>query len=181
MKSAAAVTAILILLLPVPGFPAAPTPSPGAPAAPESLEAIEKDLSAILTEMDAIRTELDRIGELSAMPKATGVRIEILGAGGVPAPAAFRFLVAGKTEDEREFGKAERDAFAGGSSPLIVHLPLLPGSYKARIELSHPYWKAAAAADFPVAVTPGTVASLRFRLSAPGGKGSPVLAPAGGK
>ncbi len=179
MKSAAAVTAVLILLLPVPGAPAAP--APGAPAAPESLEAIEKDLSALLTEMDAIRTELDRIGELSAMPKATGVRIEIHGAGGAAAPAAFRFLVAGRTEDEREFGKAEREAFAGGSSPLVVQLPLLPGSYKARIELSHPYWKAAAAADFSVAVTPGTIASVRFRLSSPGAKGSPALAPASGK
>jgi len=171
MRRVAAVAAVLILLV----------PAPGAPAAPESLEAIEKDLSAILSEMDAIRMELDRIGELSAVPKATGVRIEIHGAGGVPAPAAVRFLVGGKPEDEREFGKAEREAFAGGSSPLVVQLPLLPGSYRARIELSHPYWKAGPAADFPVAVTTGTIALVRLRLAAPAGKGSPALTPVGGK
>lgn len=171
MRRVAAVAAVLILLV----------PAPGAPAAPESLEAIEKDLAAILSEMDAIRTELDRIGELSAVPKATGVRIEIHGAAGVPAPAAVRFLVGGKPEDEREFGKAEREAFAGGSSPLVVQLPLLPGSYRARIELSHPYWKAGPAADFPVAVTTGTIALVRLRLSAPTGKGSPALTPVGGK
>ncbi len=172
MRKIAAVAGVLILLL---------VPVPGAPAAPETLEAIEKDLSAIFSEMDAIRTELDRIGELSALPKATGVRIEIHGTGGVAAPAAVRFLVGGRIEDEREFGKAEREAFAGGSSPLVLQLPLLPGSYRARIELSHPYWKAAPVADFPVAVTSGTVALFRFRLSAPAGKGSPALAPAGGK
>lgn len=171
MRKVAAVAAVLILLV----------PAPGTPAAPESLEAIEKDLSAILSEMDAIRTELDRIGELSAVPKATGVRIEIHGAAGVPAPAAVRFLVGGKPEDEREFGKAEREAFAGGSFPLVVQLPLLPGSYRARIELSHPYWKAGPAADFPVAVTTGTIALVRLRLSAPTGKGSPSLTPVGGK
>ncbi len=171
MKKVAAVAAVLILFV----------PAPGAPAAPESLEAIEKDLSAILSEMDAIRTELDRIGELSALPKSTGVRIEIHGTGGVAAPAAARFVVDGKTEDEREFGKPEREAFAGGSSPLVVQLPLLPGSYRARIELSHPYWKSGPAADFPVSVSTGTTALVRFRLSAPAGKGPPVLAPAGGK
>ena len=177
MKRIAAIAAVLILLAPAPGVRAAS----GAPAAPESLEAIEKDLSAILSEMDAVRLELDRIGELAAMPKATGVRIEIHGSPGVPPPAAVRFLVAGKPEDEREFGKAERDAFAGASSPLVVQLPLLPGSYKARVELSHPYWKVPPAADFPVTVAPGTIVLVRFRLSAPAGKGSPALAPAGGK
>ncbi len=147
----------------------------GAPAAPESIEAIEKDLAAILSEMDTVRTELDRIAEFSSLPKATGVRIEIHGTGGAASPAAIRLLVGGKTEDEREFGKAERDAFAAGSSPLVVQLPLLPGSHQARIELSHPYWKAPLAADFPVGVKTGATALVRFRLSAPAGKGSPAL------
>ncbi len=153
-----------------------------ARAAPESLEAIEKDLSAIRSEMDVMRTELDRIGELSSVPKATGVRVEIDGARGAPAPAAARFIVGGRTEHEREFGKAERDAFAAGSSPLVVELQLLPGSHQARLELSHPYWKVPPAADFPVAVKAGATAVLRFRLSAPAkGKGSPALVPGGGK
>ncbi len=171
MKRMAAAAAVLISL-----FPAS-----GAMGAPESLEAIEKDLSAILSEMDAIRAELDRIGELSSVPKATGVRIEIQGAAGVPAPTAVRFLVGGKVESEREFAKAERDAFAGGSSPLVVELPLLPGSHKSRVELSHPQWKVAPAAEFAVAVKAGTTALFRFRLSAPAGRKPPALSPAAGK
>ncbi len=171
MKRIAAVAAVLVCL-----FPAS-----GAAAAPESLEAIEKDLSAILSEMDTIRAELDRIGELSSVPKATGVRIEIQGAAGGPAPTVARFLVDGKAESEREFGKAERDAFAGGSSPLVVDLPLLPGSYKARLELSHPQWKVPPAAEFALAVKAGATAVFRFRLSAPAGRKPPALAPAAGK
>lgn len=152
----------------------------GALAAPESPGEIEKELSAILAEMDAIRAELDGIAELSSMPKVTGVRIEIHGAGAATPPAAIRLLVGGKTEDEREFAKAERDAFSGGASPLVVQLPLLPGAHKARIELSHPYWKAPVSADFPVDVKTGTTALFRFRLSSPAGKSSPVLTPMGG-
>ena len=171
MKRSAAVAALLFCLM----------WASGVPAAQESLEAIEKDLSAILSEMEAIRAELDRIAEISSLPKATGVRIEIHGVGGAAAPAAVRVLVGGKTEYEREFGKAERDAFAGGTSPLVVELPLLPGSQQARIELSHPYWNAPLPADFPVDVKTGTTALFRFRLSAPAGKGAPALKPMGGK
>lgn len=171
MKGSAAAAALLFSL----------AVASGAPAAPESLEAIEKDLSAILSEMDGIRVELDRIAEFAPVPKATGARIEIHGAGGAASPAAVRFLVGGKTEDEREFAKAERDAFAGGASPLVVEIPLLPGSYQARIELSHPYWKAPLAAEFPVDVKTGVRALFRFRLSGPAGKGSPALAPMEGK
>jgi len=174
MKRSAAAAAILLCLFPAAGSPAPPT-------APEPLEAIEKDLAAILSEMDTVRAELDRIAELSSLPKATGVRIEIHGTGGAAAPAAVRLLVGGKTEDEREFGKAERDAFAGGGSPLVVQLPLLPGSYKARIELSHQYWKAPLSADFPVGVKTGETALVRFRLSPTAGNGPPALAPMGGK
>ncbi len=153
-----------------------------ARAAPESLEAIEKDLAALLSEMDAMRAELDRIGELSNVPRPTGVRIEIDGARGAAAPSAVRFIVAGRLEEEREFGKPERDAFAAGSSPLAVQLPLLPGSYRARIELSHPYWKVAPAAEFSVAVKAGATPVFRFRLTPPAkGKGPPALVPAGGK
>lgn len=151
--------------------------APGARAAPESLDDIEKDLSAILSEMDAIRTELDRISGISSVPKATGVSIEIRGAAGVPAPVGMRLLVGGKLEDEREFGKAERDAFAAGSSPLVVEIPLLPGSYQARIELSHPYWKSRLSADSRFGLTAGATALLRFRLSAPAEGGFPGLTP----
>jgi hypothetical protein len=149
----------------------------GARAAPESLDAIEKDLSAILSEMDAVRAELDRIAEHSSVPRATGVRVEIHGTAGAAAPAGVHLLVGGRVEDEREFGKAERDAFAAGSSPLVVEIPLLPGSYQARIELSHPYWKNRPSADFPLAVTTGATAVFRFRFSAPGAGGSPTLSP----
>lgn len=171
MKTRAAAAALMLSLV----------LSPGARAAPESLEAIEKDLSAILSEMDAARAELDRIADLSAVPKATGVRVEIHGGPGAAPPASARVLLAGKVEDEREFGKAERDAFAGGSAPLVVEFPLLPGSYAARIELSHPYWKDRVAADFPVGLKPGETSLLRLRLSAPGAGKSPALAPMTGK
>lgn len=171
MKRSAAAVALLLWLV----------PASGAPAGPESLEPIEKDLAAILSEMDAIRAELDRIAEFSSVPKATGARIEIHGTGGAASPAAVRVLIGGKTEVEREFGKSERDAFAAGSSPLVVQLPLMPGSYQARIELSHPYWKAPLAADFPVGVKTGVTALSRFRLSAPAGSGSPTLAPMGSR
>ena len=171
MRSAAA--ALLLCLVHATGALAAPA----NPADPKSLGEIEKELSAILAEMDAIRAELDGIAELSSMPKATGVRIEIHGAGAATPPAAVRLLVGGKTEDEREFAKAERDAFSGGASPLVVQLSLLPGAHKARIELSHPYWKAPASADFPVDVKTGTTALFRFRLSSPAGKSAPALTP----
>ena len=124
--------------------------------------------------------ELDRVAELSSLPKATGVRIEIRGAGGVASPASVRVLVGGKTEDEREFAKAERDAFAGNAAPLVVQVPLLPGSHKARVELSHPFWKSPVAADFTAGVAAGTTAVVRFRLAAPAGNGAPALAPMAG-
>lgn len=151
--------------------------APGAWAAPESLEAIEKDLSAILSEMEAIRTELDRIGEISTVPRATGVRVEIRGAAGAPAPAGARLFVAGRIEDEREFAKSERDAFAAGSSALVVEIPLPPGTYQARIELSHPFWKARPSADFQVGVAAGETALFGLQLSAPAAGGSPALTP----
>ncbi|MGE5189739.1 MAG: hypothetical protein ACM3NF_06750 [Gemmatimonadota bacterium] len=171
MRQAAAAALLLSVLL----------PAPARPADPGSLDAIEKDLAAILSEMDAIRSELDRISEISAAPKATGVRLEIHGSGGAPAPAGFRLLVGGRLEEEREFGKAERNAFAGGSAPIVVEVPLLPGSYQARIELSHPYWKGRPAADFTVGVKTGATALLRFRLSAATGGGPPALTPIRGE
>ena len=149
----------------------------GTRAAPESLDAIEKDVSAILSEMDAIRAELDRIAEHSTVPRATGVRIEILGTAGAAAPAGARLLVGGKIEDEREFGTIERNAFGAGTSPIVVEVPILPGSYQARIELSHPYWKSRPSADFPLGVTAGATAVFRFRFSQPAPGGSPALSP----
>lgn len=150
------------------------------PAAGETAERIEKELTSVLKEMDAIRSELDRIDDMTRLPKATGVRIEIQGSGAVPAPAVLRLSLQGRTEEERTFGRAERDAFAAGSSPLVLQLPLLAGSYAARIELFNPSWKTVPAADFPLSVAKGETATLRFTLGPSAGRADPVLTPAAG-
>lgn len=149
----------------------------GAHPAEESLEAIEKDIQSVLSEMETLRSELDRLGEVAALPRATGMRIEILRDEGAPAPAAARLLLDGKPEDEREWSKSERDAFSSGKAPLVVHLPVLPGLHKARFELSHPAWKAPAAAEFPAEVRRGETFSAKWRLLAPSGKSGPSLVP----
>lgn len=167
MKRIAALFALLCALAPAPC------------AAAESAEEIEKELTSILREMDALRSELDRIDDMTRVPKATGVRIEIRGNGGVPAPAAARLVLQGRTEAERALGKAEREAFAAGSAPVVLQLPLLPGSYEARLELLHPSWKTTPAADFPLPLTKGETAALRFTLAPAPGGADPVLAPSG--
>lgn len=168
MKRTAALVATLAVL-------ALPAGAPGAGS--ENVEAIEKDLASVLAEIEAIRSELDRIGEIAALPKATFLRIEVHGVPGVPAPAAGRLVLQGKTEDEREWTRAEREAFAAGS-PLVIQIPFFPGPCRGRIEVAHPSWKNPAAADFQARVAKGETASLRFRLSAQPGKGEPALAPA---
>lgn len=166
MKRAASAVLLLCLLLPA-----------GIRAEGESLEAIEKDLSSIVKEMDAMSSELDRIQDLAAVPKATSIRVEIRGGAGLPAPAAGRLLVLGKVEEEKEWSRAERDVFPGGS-PLVFQVPFLPGSHNARFEVAHPSWKARPSADFQAVLRKGDTFLLKLRLSLPPGKAEPVLVPA---
>ena len=167
MKRTAALAAMLVLLV-------LPARAPGAGA--DNVEAIEKDLAAVLAEIEAVRSELDRIGEIAALPKATFLRIEVHGVRGVSAPAACRLVLQGKTEDEREWTRAEREAFAGGS-PLVIQIPYFPGLHRGRIEVAHPSWKNPVASEFQANVAKGETSSLRFMLSAQPGKGDPALAP----
>lgn len=153
-------------LAPVRGLAAAPAPSQ---------DNVEKELTAILGEMDALRAELDRIEELARTPKATGVRIEIVGEGNVTPPASVRIVVGGRVEGEREWGKAERNAFPEGGVPLTATVPLLPGSYAARVELYGPAWKSALAVDVPLEVRTGQTAGLRLKLAAVPGSPVPAL------
>lgn len=168
----AIVLALLLSILVV------PLPARGAD---ETLGGIERDLVALLRELDSVKVELDRLGEIAAMPKSTGIRIEIARGGDVPAPAAGRVEVDGNTEDDREWTRTERDGFADGSRSLVVTVPVSPGSYAARIELTHPAWQGKATADFRVAVRPGETASRRFRMLPAPGKPAPALAPDAGR
>jgi hypothetical protein len=163
MKQAMFAALLLCLLLPA-----------GIRAQGESLEVIEKDLSSIVKEMDLISSELDRIQDLAAAPRATEIRVEIRGGAGLPAPAAGRLLVHGKVEEEKEWSRAERDAFPGGS-PLVFQVPFLPGTYNARFEAVHPSWKARPSADFQAVLRKGDTFLLKLRLSIPPGKTEPVL------
>jgi hypothetical protein len=147
----------------------------GRPHAAESLEGVEKDLTAIIREMDSIQSELDRIEDVAKAPVATSIRLEIHGDGRVTPPARVRLLVGGKVEEEREWGKAERDIFSGGSVPLVLNVPFLPGSYPARVELSNPAWKRAAGVDVPMVIEKGKTLPVRLKLSARPGKDDPSL------
>lgn len=149
-------------------------------AAGATAEEIERELSGVLREMEAIRSELDRIEEMARAPKPTAIRMEIAKGGNAPAPAVVRLLLDGRIEEERETGRAEREAFSSGSSPLVVALPLLPGNYAARVELSHPSWKDAASADFTLELAKGETATVRFDLLLPTGERAPVLLRAAG-
>lgn len=148
---------------------------PGPAPAAESAEDIEKELDAILAEIDGMRQELDRIEETARVPRATGLRVEIRGRGGVQAPVAVRLLLQGRVEEERALGRAERDAFAAGSAPLVVQFPVLPGRYAGRLELLHPSWRAVPAAEFPVALDKGQTAARTFTLSPAPDRPEPVL------
>jgi hypothetical protein len=140
------------------------------------MEAVEKDLVNILKEMESIQSELDRLEEIAAFPKATGIRIEIHRGGLDPAPVRMRILVQGKVEDERDFTKAERDAFSGNIPlPLVFQMPYLPGSHQCRFEVLHPSWTVAPFAEFQATIRKGETSLVRFRLSSPKGKGNPVL------
>lgn len=169
MKTIAAIL-LLLFSLPVQGL-----------AAGESADDIEKELTAILTEMDAIRSELDRIEDLGKAPAVTAVQLSIEGAGDVAAPTAARIVVGARVEGEREWGKAERDVFSGGSVPLIATIPFLPGSYNARIELSGTSWKSSPAVDVPLEIRKGETLQIRLKLVARPGSGVPALQRVDGK
>ncbi|MBI5576595.1 MAG: hypothetical protein HY896_09575 [Deltaproteobacteria bacterium] len=160
-------TAVLLLLLLHPAI---------LLAEGDSLEAIEKDLSSIIKEMDAMSSELDRIQDLAAAPKATAIRVEIVGGAGFPAPFSGRLSIGGKTENERDWTKSERDAFSGGA-PLGFQAPLLPGTYSARFEIVHPSWTVAPSADFQAILKKGETFVLKLNVSPIPGKSEPVLAP----
>lgn len=170
MRPTAVALLLCVVVLPLP-----------APGAEEALGGIERDLDALVRELDSVRVELDRLGEIAVSPGQTGLRVEIARGGEVPAPASSLVVVDGKTEDDREFSRPERDGFGEGSRPLVVRVPLTPGLHAARIELSHPDWKGKAAADFRIAVRPGETAHLRFRILPAPGKPAPGLASDSGK
>ncbi len=174
MKRAAAAACLSLCLLFL--FPASPAAADSKGATGESMEAVEKDLVNILKEMESIQSELDRLEEIAAFPKATGIRIEIHRGGLDPAPVRMRILVQGKVEDERDFTKAERDAFSGNIPlPLVFQMPYLPGSHQCRFEVLHPSWTVAPFAEFQATIRKGETSLVRFRLSSPKGKGNPVL------
>jgi hypothetical protein len=155
-----------------------PGAAPPARAAAETAEAVEKDLAAVFQRMDAMKTELDRIEELVATPKATMLRVEIMGDGTTPAaPVSARFLVGGKVEDEREWSKIERESYADRHvpMPLVFVIPYLPGDWAARLEVQNPAWKTPPSFDFQAAMRKGETTTLRLRLGTPAGKADPVL------
>ncbi len=174
MKPLAAALAIpLFLLTLVPPLP--------APAA-DSMEQVERELSEVLRELDEIRSEVERIEEFLAFPKATGIRIELHREGDVAAPARGRVLVRGIVEDEREWTRGEREAFQGpGSLAIAWQVPLLPGSFPAKVELFHPAWRTPPSVEIPLTLARGEVVTVKLRLYQPKGGAAPALAPAGRK
>jgi len=145
-------------------------------AAGDSIADVERDLSATMMEMESIRGELDRLEELAEFPRATGVQIEIHGKGGVAAPVRGRLLVQGTVEDDREWSSGDRESFSGRASiPLVIRLPWLPGSYRARLELFHPSWKTPATAEFRMEVRKGEIGTVSLVLTH--SSGNPTLSP----
>jgi hypothetical protein len=166
MKRSARTALLLVLLL----LPAA------GRTQEDNLDSIERDLAGVLKEMDAMTSELDRIKDIVAVPKASMLRVEVFKGGDLPAPVTARLIVGGKVEEEREWPKGERDAFAGGS-PLVFQVPMLPGSYAGRFETGHASWKTPPAAEFRGDLKKGETLLLRVRLALPPGKTVPVLVP----
>ncbi len=153
--------AALLLFLPLLGLAATPRASP---AAEDATEAIGKELHSVLREMDTLSSELARIEEIVAVPKATSLRIEIRRVGEIASPVSAKLFLAGKAEAEREFPKEERDAFHSGSGPIVWNVPLLPGSYEARLVLSHPYSTQSPSFEFRPSVKGGETFTLRLSL-----------------
>lgn len=165
---------LLILLIPLLCLAAPQRP---ARAAEDSTDAIEKELNSVLREMDVLSSELDRIKEVAAVPKATLLRLEIRRAGNLPAPAASKVFLTGTVEAEREWSREEKDRFLSGAGPVVLDVPVLPGSYDGRVLLSHPSWKTSPAFAFRPSVKVGETFLLRLTLSSPSGGTGPVLAP----
>ena len=146
-------------------------------AAEDATDGIEKELNSVLREMDALSSELARIEEIVAVPKATSFRIEIRGDREIAPPVSAKLLLSGKTGAEVEFPKGERDAFLSDSGAIVWNIPVLPGTYEARLVLSHPYAKGSPSFDFRPSVKAGETFLLRVTLSLPPGSKAAVLAP----
>ncbi len=151
-----------------------------ARSAQGSAEGVESDLAAILKEMDAMSSELDRIEEITAAPKATGIRIEIRKSGNPPGPASAHLKLKGASEEDREWSRAERESFADGL-PLVFQAPVLPGAYAGRIEIAHPSWKSRPSAEFQATAKKGETVLIRLVLTPVPGKTEPALSLTGGK
>ncbi|GAB4241116.1 MAG: hypothetical protein OHK0028_19470 [Deltaproteobacteria bacterium] len=167
--------AAVLLFLPLLGLA---TPPLSAWPAEDAADAIEKELRTLLREMDALSTELDRIGETAAVPKATSLRIEIRRSGGIAAPASAKLLLSGKAAAEREFSREEKDAFVSEGGVIVWNVPVLPGSYEARLVLSHPFSRQTPSFDFHPSPKSGETFLLRLTLGfADGTPGRVIVAP----
>lgn len=170
--------AAVLLFLPFLGLAASPGP---ARAAEDATDAIEKELGSLLREMDALSSELDRIGEIAAVPKATSLRIEIRGAGGIAPPVSAKLIFSGKTVAEREFSREDKDAFLSDRGPIVWNVPVLPGPHEARLVLSHPFSKQTPSFDFHPSPKPGETHLLRLTLGFADGKSGRVIVIPSGK
>ena len=148
---------------------------PAAGGAEDRVDAIEKELGATLKEMDELAAELGRIEEITAVPKATSIRVEVQGRGKVAAPAAARLLLSGKVEAEREWTREDRERFLSGGGPVVLATPLLPGTHEGRLVLSHPSWKASPSYDFRASLRAGDTYLLKLVLTVVPGKNEPSL------
>lgn len=160
MNNPCRLTALLLLLsfLGLAAFPRA------VRAEEDANDAIGKELLSILREMDALSSELARIEEISVVPKATSLRIEIRRVGEISPPASAKLFLSGRTAAEREFSKEERDAFISGSGAIVWNIPVLPGPYEARLVLSHPYAKQSPSFEFRPSPKAGETFPLRLTL-----------------
>lgn len=168
MKKRAFLFAILL------GLGAAAVP-PAARGAEDPADAIERELAATLKEMDALAAELGRIEEVTVVPKATSIRVEVRRGGNVAAPAAARVLLSGKVEADREWTREDREQFLSGGGPVVLAVPLLPGTHEGRLVLSHPSWKASPSHDFRASLRAGDTFLLKLLLTVVPGKNEPTL------
>lgn len=171
----------LLALLPILSALWLSAPPPRAVGAEDATDAIEKDLAGILKEMDALSSELERIEEIAVTPRPTSIRVEIRNGGTATAPAAWKLYLDGKPEMDREWSKGERERFQAGSDPLVLHAPLLPGTHEARLELTHPSWKAPAIHTVRSNVLAGETFRVRLSLTLQKGRQEPALVQAAEK
>lgn len=152
---------LLLLILPFLWLAAFPR---AGRAAEDVTDTIEKELHSILREMDALSSELDRVAEISVVPKATSMRIEIRRVGETAPPVSAKLLLSGKIEAEHEFSKEERNAFLSAAGVMVWNVPVLPGPYEARLVLSHPYAKQSPSFEFRPSLKAGDTFLLRLAL-----------------